>query len=251
MKKALVSLMVLGFMATAANASVVVGQVDEFKLMSKSYLTQSPNINASQVRLLEENLTKDSVRLAVGDPHFGTGLLPAKQWQYRFTVINGADRVQDCSYLIEFDKEYVESIKTLQPECISILEVKKPKLPPMPSPEKVAERIEKMSEKFSVRGVERAEAQFAFNKSSVKDITNSVDWNRLAEEIKRDKPQRIFLSAYTDSKGTFIYNLELSSKRADSVAQELIKRGVDASLIEINNIGKTSTFSERKVVVSW
>lgn len=245
MKKILAA-SVLAVMSIAANSTEVkVAEPSEFKPLSKSFLKQSPTISAEQINLLTENQNKDSVSYVLGTPHYGTGLFRAKTWEYRFNVANGDDVAKDCSYRLDFQDNLVSDVFANAKECVDILVMKEP-------PVKVVEKVivEKPA-KVNLRGVERAEAQFAVNKFDKRSILNKIDWDKFAAEIKKDKPERVFLSAYTDSTGAYMYNLELASKRADTVAKELIQRGVNPSIIEINNVGKTSTFSERKVVISW
>lgn len=244
MKKILAA-SVLAVMSVAANASEVkVAEPSEFKPLSKSFLKQSPTISAEQINLLAENQNKDSVSYVLGTPHYGTGLFRAKTWEYRFNVANGDDLAKDCSYRLDFQDNLVNEVSANAQECVDILVMKE-------APTKVVEKIIEKPAKLNLRGIERAEAQFAVNKFDKRSITNKVDWDKFAAEIKKDKPERVFLTAYTDSTGAYMYNLELASKRADTVAKELIQRGVNPSIIEINNVGKTATFSERKVVISW
>lgn len=245
--KKILSLCVLAAMAVSSHAStakVVVGQPSEFKNLSESFLKESPNITAEQFNLVEINQNKDTVGLEIGTPHFSTGIRAAKKWQYRFNVVNDDKKVEDCMYRLDFDKKLVSAIKAASQDCIDILDVRK-----VPTPTVITQT--QVVEKVNIRGVERAEAFFALDKSSNAHITNTVDWDKLASEIKRDKPEKVYLSAYTDSSGSYLHNLELASKRADTVAQNLIKRGIQASIIEVNNVGKTATFPQRKVVVSW
>jgi len=50
--------------------------------------------------------------------------------------------------------------------------------------------------------------------------------------------RRITLEGYTDSIGTDAYNLELSRRRAASVAEELVARGVARARLSVDGLGK-------------
>lgn len=246
MKKTILAFALGALAVTSAQASeikVQVGQAEEFSQPSKSFLKESPNIQASTLRLISDNQLKTSIVDAIGTPHFGTGIFPAKKWEYRFNVVNGDKVVEDCVYRIDFEKNVSQSIKANKAECVEILALNT-------QPTQVVKNITKV-EKYNPRGIERAEAHFAFDKYTKDQIVNAVDWAKLAQEIKKDNPDRVYLSAHTDTVGKYLYNLELASKRADTIAEILIKHGVSPSVIEINNVGKTATFTERKVVISW
>ncbi|MBF0468335.1 MAG: OmpA family protein [Desulfamplus sp.] len=62
--------------------------------------------------------------------------------------------------------------------------------------------------------------------------------------VLRDYPQtRIRVEGHTDSKGSDVYNQELSQRRAQSVANALIQRGVDPSRIEVIGYGESQPIS--------
>lgn len=62
--------------------------------------------------------------------------------------------------------------------------------------------------------------------------------------VLRDYPQtRIRVEGHTDSKGSDVYNQELSQRRAQSVANALIQRGVDPSRMEVIGYGESQPIS--------
>ncbi len=62
--------------------------------------------------------------------------------------------------------------------------------------------------------------------------------------VLRDYPQtRIRVEGHTDSKGSDVYNQALSERRARSVANALIQRGVDPSRIEVFGYGESQPIS--------
>jgi outer membrane protein OmpA-like peptidoglycan-associated protein len=77
------------------------------------------------------------------------------------------------------------------------------------------------------------------------------DWNRAdltararqiigeAAEAARAQPTRIELAGHADRTGTPQYNLALSRRRAETVAEELVKRGITRQEISITALGET------------
>ncbi|MCA3389153.1 MAG: OmpA family protein, partial [Roseomonas sp.] len=77
------------------------------------------------------------------------------------------------------------------------------------------------------------------------------DWNRAdltararqiigeAAEAARAQPTRIEVAGHADRTGTPQYNMVLSRRRAETVAEELIKRGVARQDISITALGET------------
>ena len=67
----------------------------------------------------------------------------------------------------------------------------------------------------------------------------SHELNLLYESMKENPKMRIQLSAHTDSRGNFLYNKELSIKRANSAKKYLIKKGIDESRIKTIGFGES------------
>jgi outer membrane protein OmpA-like peptidoglycan-associated protein len=84
-----------------------------------------------------------------------------------------------------------------------------------------------------------------------RDVLFAFDSTQLTPQARREiermafvlnHPQaisrRITLEGYTDSIGTDAYNLELSRRRAASVAEELVARGVARARLGVDGLGK-------------
>ena len=84
---------------------------------------------------------------------------------------------------------------------------------------------------------------FNINKSKIaskKDLQNVNDLAKVAKENN----SKIVVTGYADSKtGSAAYNQKLSEKRAQVVADELVKMGVDRNNIEIVAAGGVTTLS--------
>lgn len=67
----------------------------------------------------------------------------------------------------------------------------------------------------------------------------SEELNLLYESMKSNPTMRIQLSSHTDSRGNFLYNKELSIRRANSAKNFLIKKGIDESRIKTIGFGES------------
>lgn len=80
---------------------------------------------------------------------------------------------------------------------------------------------------------------FGFNKA---DLTRDAEFNvkDIASILRKDAAGReVLVEGHTDSVGSEEYNQDLSSRRADTVARELIKDGTDRGLVSSKGFGKT------------
>jgi OOP family OmpA-OmpF porin len=80
-----------------------------------------------------------------------------------------------------------------------------------------------------------AETLFAFDRSDLKP-EGRARLDQLVNDLRRVKSvSSIAIVGHTDSKGTMEYNMRLGQRRADTVANYLINRGVPSSLITTNS----------------
>jgi len=77
------------------------------------------------------------------------------------------------------------------------------------------------------------------NDSYLLDPQSFAELNEWARFMKGDRELHVELNGHTDNVGTAEYNLELSTKRADAVAQYLVGKGVDSSRIKVTGYGMT------------
>ncbi len=87
---------------------------------------------------------------------------------------------------------------------------------------------------------------FAFNKYNIKPDSYGI-LDDVASIIKAN-PQikRIKVEGHTDWIGSESYNMKLSERRANSVREYLVKKGVDASKLESVGYGKTRPIASNK-----
>lgn len=64
--------------------------------------------------------------------------------------------------------------------------------------------------------------------------------DKVAEALKSQGDRKIEIKGYTDSVGATDYNMDLSKRRADSVADYLASKGVDRSKITTQGLGPTN-----------
>ncbi len=83
-----------------------------------------------------------------------------------------------------------------------------------------------------------ADVLFDFDKAVIKD-SFKPELDRIAELLQQNPEVRVFVDGYTDTAGPAAYNMELSRRRAQAVADYLIGRGIDADRITVRAFGET------------
>ncbi|MCB1777450.1 MAG: OmpA family protein [Candidatus Competibacteraceae bacterium] len=83
-----------------------------------------------------------------------------------------------------------------------------------------------------------ADAYFDFDRATIKPA-GRAKLDRLSSDLRRvASVSSILIVGHTDSKGSEEYNFRLGQRRADSVANYLVSRGVPASLISTQSRGE-------------
>lgn len=123
-------------------------------------------------------------------------------------------------------------------ECDANL-VKKAEVPPpveeaAPAPQAAPEPVAAMPRKVSLS----ADALFAFNKSTLKPTGKST-LDDLVRDLNAAKYDEIQVTGHTDRIGSASYNQKLSVRRADSVKDYLVSKGVPADKISAKGVGKS------------
>lgn len=75
-----------------------------------------------------------------------------------------------------------------------------------------------------------------------------TELNRLAQLLTENPNLRIEIGGHTDSTGTVAHNLELSSKRAKSVYEYLISKGIDKKRLSYQGYGSTRPIADNKTL---
>ena len=82
---------------------------------------------------------------------------------------------------------------------------------------------------------------FAFDSAKL----NTADKDALdnaVKQIKAENPDRVLVKGYADTTGSAAYNVKLSQKRADAVADYLVKEGVCSKKVTAKGYGATTAF---------
>lgn len=79
---------------------------------------------------------------------------------------------------------------------------------------------------------------FDFNKTELKEA-NKADLLKLAETLKQNPETDMLIVGHTDDTGTEASNVDLSEKRANAVANQLISAGVDIKRMKIQGWGES------------
>lgn len=112
-----------------------------------------------------------------------------------------------------------------------------PKPPPPPPAPKPAPKVE--------RTIILDHVLFDFDKTAIKpDGAKILD--RLVTFLKENPDKKVDLEGHTDWIGTEKYNQGLSERRAASVKNYLVKKGVDVSRIATRGFGKTKPIADNK-----
>ncbi|MGQ0700089.1 MAG: OmpA family protein [Panacagrimonas sp.] len=126
------------------------------------------------------------------------------------------------------------------PPPVEVVAAVEPPPPPPPPPCVLAEPGQPMDmagcktgDSLVLRGV-----NFLFDQSSL-TVNAKVILDRVAEALKQRADIRIELSGHTDGKGSDSYNQQLSDRRAASVKQYFMERGVDGARITTVGMGET------------
>lgn len=118
--------------------------------------------------------------------------------------------------------------------------------PPAPKPEPVVEEpvkpvpvapkptLVKVTETISLSG----DASFATNSAELTDDGMKVLDSFIAD-LGKVEPTKLILTGHADSRGNDAYNQKLSERRANSVANYLISKGVSSSIITASGKGET------------
>jgi len=91
----------------------------------------------------------------------------------------------------------------------------------------------KTGDTIVLRGV-----NFEFNKATL-TVNAKTLLNDVSDALLTRKDIKVEIDGHTDGKGSAPYNLKLSERRAESVKQYLVGRGVDADRMSTKGFGKT------------
>ena len=137
--------------------------------------------------------------------------------------------------------------------------VVKPAPKPAPAPVKTAEtKAAEQSTALAAVGTAKAEGNkvslqykepihFGHNSAVIENVSKS-DISTTAAVLKKYPDSKVTVKGYTDSLGDPAYNVDLSQRRAQAVADELIKQGVKAENVTAIGYGASNPVATNKTV---
>jgi outer membrane protein OmpA-like peptidoglycan-associated protein len=162
----------------------------------------------------------------------GYGVLRLSQPKGLTSAAN-ADLVRQCQSGLLTDVQTELSMRDwfliVQYYTLTVNAICKPPPPPPPPPPPTP-----VVQKLVLRGV-----HFAFNRATIRPEDKPV-LDEAAETIKASPNTKIDVNGYCDSIGSAAYNLKLSQRRAEAVAEYLENKGVPAGQLTPHGYGKTN-----------
>lgn len=189
-------------------------------------------------------LNKQQISDLVGYPHFNEGVWGVREWNYVFNFREPAqgDHVVTCQFKVLFDTDKLaQRFYWLPEECARFQQAARAPVPP-PPPMAVNPTVN--TERFTLG----SDALFAFNRAGLSDMSveGRTKLDQLAKGISlhAGQVQSVRVIGYTDRLGSDAYNDALSQKRADTVKDYLVSRGVDSRLVQAEGRGKRNPVEE-------
>ncbi|MBS0432534.1 MAG: OmpA family protein [Proteobacteria bacterium] len=182
--------------------------------------------NLDNLRNVQAGLNKNQIIALIGAPHFNEGFAGVHEWNYLFNFRRD-DAVTQCKYKILFDDHMLARSFYWQPEsCADFLNAP----PPAAAPP--------ATERFTLS----ADALFAFDRYARGDMKpqgleqlDDLAAKLNAPEVKAD---HVHVIGYTDRLGGDAYNQKLSERRAATVREYLVDKGVSADRIDAEGRGE-------------
>ena len=180
--------------------------------------------NVENLRKISNGVHKDDLYYLIGRPHFRE-THGAREWDYvmKFReVMHGP--VTICQYKVIFDKDMKgQSFYWKPADCARFLDGKAPQAP--------APKV------ISLKG----DTLFRFDGSSLSDMLpgGRAELDRLAGELVGMGPNaRMRVVGHTDRLGSDAYNMNLSQRRAQTVREYLVSKGVSSANISSAGMGE-------------
>jgi outer membrane protein OmpA-like peptidoglycan-associated protein len=181
--------------------------------------------NLDDLRQVQAGLNKNQIIALIGPPHFNEGFAGVREWNYLFNFRGADGSVTQCEYKILFDDHKLARSFYWNPEsCADFLN------PPA--------KAEPKAERFTLS----TDALFAFDKYGLSDIKpeGREELDALARKLTADgtHEEHIHVIGYTDRLGSTDYNRTLSERRAATVRDYLVGKGIEAGHIDAEGRGE-------------
>lgn len=204
---------------------------EEFPDPARGYPAGGTYVNLDSLRQYAPGMNKRQIMDLLGTPQFNEGLWGVREWNYVFNFRRsvGAAPIQ-CQFQVRFDGKGVATGQAWKPaSCSALLEpAPAPATPVAPPPPPVATPL-----RIS------ADALFAFD-SATFSVQGKAKLDELVDGLGAGANQaNLTIVGYTDRIGSDSYNQNLSRRRADSVRDYLIARGLPAASLRAEGRGSS------------
>ncbi len=165
-----------------------------------------------EIDMIQKNLTRTQLKKLFEHPQFAE-MFRAREWNYLFNFNMSDGKIKQCQFKVLFDKNRLAQNFYWKPaDCLS--------------------------ENINIK----SDSLFAFDKSGLADMKEEGkrELDRVAEFIlKSGNKLRLDVVGHTDYLGTKAYNQRLSKRRAATVVQYLVSKGVNAGNLTASGKGES------------
>ncbi|OOG50141.1 OmpA family protein [Rhodanobacter sp. C01] len=184
-------------------------------------------VNIENLRNVAPGTTKAQLYNLLGIPHFSEGVIGVRKWNYIFDFRKSNGGHFSCQYQVEFDKHDRAKTFYWKPEsCKSVLAAST--IATNFAPVALPKEPIRLS----------TDALFDFDRSNLTEQGRD-QLSRLLQQVQSaSQIENILVAGYTDRIGSDSYNQTLSEKRADSVRNYLIDKGVSPGAVQVEGHGK-------------
>ncbi|MBD9500296.1 OmpA family protein [Pseudomonas sp. BGr12] len=197
-----------------------------FPAMNSASMPEGYYVNLENLGKIDPGMTKNQVMELIGHPQFSEGMFFVREWDYilKFRQPHGQpDKV--CQYKVLFDKDMIaQSFHFLPTDCMAPAVVEQV---PGPAPEQ-----HKQIQHITLS----ADATFGFGSSTLRPLGIAA-LDDVVSKMQQARVNGIDIVGYTDRIGNAAGNEALSLRRAQSVRNYLVSRGVPASTITVAGRG--------------
>lgn len=214
------------------NGGTVEQQDIVFPELDKAWQKEGQYPNSENLSKIRPGIVKDELYQLIGRPHFSEAQ-HAREWDYIMKFRQADDSVKICQYKVIFDKDYKGQQFYWKPaDCAQYAQPQSNTIVPVVAP--IVQENINLS----------ADTLFAFDRYSEQDIlpNGKNELDELASKLisyQQKGDSKISIVGHTDYLGDDGYNMTLSMRRAMTIRNYLINRGVDSRTLTASGAGET------------